>query len=263
MRALLPGLLLVPLLVAAADAQQPPPAWVTLKGRVVLPDGLPVPARKPVMVPAGVPVCPRVPVLDESVIVDPKTRGVKNVVVWLRPDDGKDPKAALPKNTIHPADARKPKEVVVDQPCCLFEPHVLTARVGDAVVAANSSTIAHNFFWVSGNNGNHNPNIPAGGKAVLPNPLVAEAGAITFSCAVHPWMKGYARVFDHPYFAVTDDEGRFEIKDAPAGAFRLVYWHENAGFKGKAPGRFGDVVTIAAGKDGKTMDLPPTPFDVR
>lgn len=262
MRVLCP-LLLLTALAAAADAQQPPPAWVTIKGQVVLPADVPVPARKPVMVPAGVPVCPKVPVLDESVIVDPKTRGVKNVVVWLRPNN-QNPKAAFGANEVHPGDAkRKPQTVKVDQPCCLFEPHILTVRVGDTVEVANSSAIVHNFFWVSGNNGNHNQNLPAGGRFVFPNPLIAEAAPIAFKCTAHPWMGGYARVFDHPYYAVTDDEGRFEITDAPAGNYRIVYWHENAGFKGKAPGRFGEVIAVAAGKGGKGMELPPTPFDVR
>ena len=260
------ALYLLPFLVllgAAADAQQPPPAWVTIKGRVVLPAGIPVPARKPVMVPAGVPVCPKVPVLDEAVIVDPKTRGVKNVVVWLRPNN-QNPKAAFAANEIHPADAkRQPQKAVVDQPCCLFEPHILAARVGDTVVVDNSAAIVHNFFWVSTNNGNFNVNVPAKGRHVFPGPLVAETAPIQFKCTAHPWMTGYCRVFDHPYYAVTGEDGAFEIKDAPAGQYRIVYWHENAGFKGKAPGRFGEVIAVAAGKDGKGMELPPTPFDVR
>ncbi|MBX9624743.1 MAG: hypothetical protein K2X82_13130 [Gemmataceae bacterium] len=259
---LLGPLVLLALLAAAAGGQPPPPAWVTIKGRVVLPDGVPVPARKAVAVPANVPVCPKVPVLDESVIVDPKTRGVQNVVVWLRPNNP-NPKAAFAANEVHPADAnRKPKKAVVDQPCCLFEPHILTARVGDTVEVANNSAVVHNFFWVSANNGNFNVNIPAKGTHTFPMPLAAEAAPIPFKCTAHPWMGGYCRVFDHPYYAVTDDEGRFEIKDAPAGNYRIVYWHENVGFKGKAPGRLGEVIMIAAGKDGR-MALDPTPFDVR
>jgi len=75
-------------------------------------------------------------------------------------------------------------------------------------------------------------------------------------------MGGYVRVFDHPYNAVTDAAGTFEIPNAPAGNYRVVYWHENVGFKGGKDGRFGAVVPLAAGPKG-AMELPPTDFDVR
>jgi hypothetical protein len=74
-------------------------------------------------------------------------------------------------------------------------------------------------------------------------------------------MTGYVRVFDHPYYAVTDDDGNFEIKNAPAGKYRIVYWHEN-GVRGGAQGRAGEEVEIALPQGAKTMDLKPADFDV-
>ena len=67
----------------------------------------------------------------------------------------------------------------------------------------------------------------------MTEPLKAETPPIPFKCDIHPWMKGYVRVFDHPYFAVTDEDGKFEIKNAPAGKWRIVYWHENGFHKGR------------------------------
>ena len=72
-------------------------------------------------------------------------------------------------------------------------------------------------------------------------------------------MNGYVRIFDHPYYAVTDEDGKFEIKNAPVGQFRIVYWHEN-GLRGGAKGRFGEPIKIA-GKE--TMEMKPTDFDIR
>jgi hypothetical protein len=262
MRALVCGLVLAGAVASLADARQPA-AWVTIKGRVVLPPDAPIPARKAVAVPAGVPVCPNVPVLEEKVIVNPKNRGIKNVVVWLRPDDARNAKATFAANEIHPADAkRKPQTVTIDQPCCLFEPHVLACRVGDTLVVKNGATIAHNFFWASTSNGEFNANIQPKGQFTLPKPLASESSPVQYKCTTHPWMSGYVRVFDHPYYAVTDEDGNFEIKDAPAGKFRLVYWHENVGFKGKAPGRFGEPIAIKGDAKG-VSELPATPFDVR
>ncbi|MDB5310229.1 MAG: hypothetical protein JWO38_4431 [Gemmataceae bacterium] len=258
MRSTIGGLILVGAMAAGAAGQPAAPAWVTIKGQVVLPADVPVPVRKPL--PANAQGCPKGPILDESVIVNPKTRGIKNVVVWLRPDN-KNPKATFAVTEIHPADAnRKPQDMVIDQPCCMFEPHVAAARVGDTIVVKNSAAIVHNFFWASEKNGNFNPNIPANGQFRFPNPLAAEPGPILYKCSIHPWMSGYVRIFEHPYFAVTDEDGRFEIKNAPAGKYRIVYWHET-GFKDKAAGRFGDAITVADGGNG-VMALKPTAFDV-
>ncbi len=90
------------------------------------------------------------------------------------------------------------------------------------------------------------------------NPLALESPPIQYKCTVHPWMTGYVRIFDHPYFAVTDEDGKFEIKNAPVGKFRIVYWHEN-GIRGGRAGRFGDGITIA----GPSTDLKTIDFDVR
>jgi plastocyanin len=186
-------------------------------------------------------------ILDQTLIVNEKNRGIKNVVVWLRPDD-KDPKSKLAANQIHPDDQkRKGADVEIDQPCCMFTPRITLARVGDTIVVKNSAPVPHNFFWTSGNNGNQNPNIPPGGNAKV-GPLVAENTPIQYKCSIHPWMSGYVRVFEHPYFAVTDDDGKFTIPNAPVGKFRLVAWHEKVGFLGGREGRFGTPVEIKGGE---------------
>jgi hypothetical protein len=239
---------------------QPAANWADVKGQVVFPEAAKIPERKALVVNVNQAACLKNgPILDESVIVNAKNRGVKNVVVWLRPDDATDPKAAFPANEVHPADAkRKPAEVVIDQPCCMFVDRVTCARVGDTLAVKNSAAIPHNFFWDSANNGACNVNIVAGGKHVLQNPLAAEGSPIQYKCTVHPWMTGYVRIFDHPYYAVTDADGKFEIKNAPVGKYRIVYWHENVGLRGGRNGRFGEQIEIA----GPALVMKPTDFDV-
>jgi len=237
--------------VAAADAR-PPAAWVTVTGRVVLPAGLPVPPPKFLQGFAAVP--------DETVLIDPKTRGVRNVVVWLRPDN-EDPKAKLAAE-VHPDDRLRPAHthVITYTPKLVFAPRVVAARPGDSVTVENRAAQPTNFLWESLNNGNLNALVPPGGVFPFPAPLVAES-VIPFKSNIVPTV-GYVRVFEHPYHAVTDADGRFELKNAPAGKYRLVYWHEKVGFKDGKAGRFGERVEIAAGKDG-TMALPAVGFDVR
>ncbi|HWE37464.1 MAG TPA: carboxypeptidase-like regulatory domain-containing protein [Isosphaeraceae bacterium] len=46
---------------------------------------------------------------------------------------------------------------------------------------------------------------------------------------MHPWMTAWWLVLDHPYFAVTDEKGAFEIRDVPTGPQQVVVWHEALG----------------------------------
>jgi hypothetical protein len=256
MRQVVSCVLCCALVMAFADTASA--QWVTVKGQVVFPADKKIPARAALKVEQDKPHClMNGAVLDESILVNPKTRGIKNVVVYLRPDGNAD----FAKEQIHPDDAkRKPAEVVIDQPCCMFVNRITCARVGDTIVVKNPAPVAHNFFWDSDKNGSYNVNVPSKGQWKMPKPLVIEGPPIQYKCTIHGWMTGYVRIFDHPYYAVTDEDGKFEIKNAAAGKFRIVYWHEN-GVRGGAKGRFGDPIEITAGKGG-TMEMKSIDFDV-
>jgi plastocyanin len=238
-----------------ADAQ--PAQFASIKGQVVLPVGKPIPQRPPLPVNVNQQVCLKNgPILDESRIVDPKTRGIKNVLVWLRPDNADPKKSAIPADKIHPDDAkRQPATVVIDQPCCMFTARITPARVGDMVEVKNPAPIAHNFFWVSAANGNFNVTIQPV-MAFNFGPLLPEAGVIEYKCTIHPWMNGYVKIFDHPYYAVTDERGNFEMKNCPVGKWRVVIWHERVGFLDGKAGRFGRPVDVTrTGGDMKVIEF--------
>lgn len=245
------AILAAALVAAAAPVHAQGPS---LKGQVVLPADKPIPARAAVNVTQDKDHClSKGAILAEDIIVNPKNRGIANVVVWLRPDDP-NPRAEFPKDKINPADAqRKPADIVIDQPCCMFTPRVTIARVGDTIVVKNSAPVAHNFFWTSANNGELNVTVPASGQHKLAAPLVAENTPVGYKCTIHPWMNGWVRIFDHPYYAVTDADGNFEIKDVPAGTWKVVVWHEAKGFYKGREGRLG-ITTDEASK--------PIEFDV-
>ena len=254
MRQLLSCVVCCALFAAVADAQ--PAQWATVKGQVVFPKGKDIPKRAALNVNQKQCLA-NGPILDESILVNPDNRGVANVVVYLRPNN-MNPQAEFAANEIHPADAkRKAEDVVIDQPCCMFVKRVTVARVGDTIVVKNPAAFAHNFLWTSENNGAHNPNIAAKTDWKMPNALAKEAAPIKYGCSIHGWMTGYVRIFDHPYYAVTDEDGKFTIKDAPVGKYRIVYWHEN-GLRGGAKGRFGEPIEIK----GPTLEIKPTDFDV-
>jgi hypothetical protein len=123
-------------------------------------------------------------------------------------------------------------------------------REGQVLVAKNSSPIQHNVHW-SGINQVKNPGgnsiVPAGGSLKIDN-LKADKMPLNIKCDIHPWMNARVGVFDHPYFAVTDENGNFEIKLAPAGEYRLKVYHDAIGWRNGAKGRDGEKITIKTGE---------------
>jgi hypothetical protein len=226
--------------------------WGSIKGKVVWADKN-LPERPKINVSQDQQHClSKGPLFAETYVVNPKNKGVRWVMVWLV--DPKNPKGKLP---IHPKlQEPKDKEVVIDQPCCMFEPHVLGIREGQTLVARNSAPIPHNVNVISpGNNPNLNQLVPPGGKLPVPG-WVASDKASLVKCTIHPWMQAYIRCFDHPYFAVTDEDGNFEIKDAPAGDWHLVVWQESTGWV--QGGKAGVPVTVKAnGVAELKFDLKP------
>ncbi len=226
------------LITSPAFAEQ---EWGTIKGQVVW-----APAKLPesdkLAAPPGTPACVNVKagnIVLEPYVVDPKTKGVRWVIVWLLHASG-DRTKPIP---IHPSLQAVPKaKLVLDQPCCTFEPRVIGMREGQTLIARNSAAFAHNTNIAAAN---FNVLLAPGGEKAVP-PLNATAVPTPVACNIHPWMTGWIGVFKHPYFAVTDKDGNFEIKDAPAGAYHIVAWQEKVGY------------VTTGGKKGQPIDVKPS-----
>jgi hypothetical protein len=184
--------------------------------------------------------CLKGPTLDPTWMVG-ADKGVANVVVWLRAPEGH-------YFDIPAADQSRTKEVIMDQPFCEFQPHVVAFNpyfwdpaskklkpTGEKFRVENSAPIPHNTAFTptqklvnTGKNEILKPkaNMPIDAR---PGPDTQPGGEelLNINCDIHKWMTAKALVFDHPYFAVTNDKGEYEIKGAPAGAeVLLAYWHE-------------------------------------
>jgi hypothetical protein len=222
-------------------------AWGTVKGQVVL-DADTVPEPKKLNVDKDQNNClAKGPLFSEELVVNKKNKGVRWVFVWLAPEKG----VTKPlKETIHPKLQKpKDKQVEMDQPCCQFVPHALALREGQILLAKNSSPIAHNVHWFGHpiKNPGNNVIIPAGQSLEIKD-LKSDRFPVKVQCDIHGWMSAYVRVFDHPYFALTDAKGNFEIKLAPAGKYRLIAWQD----KGWVGDREGKAIEIPA---GGTLDV--------
>lgn len=117
--------------------------------------------------------------------------------------------------------------VTIDQKGCLYSPHVAGAMEGQLVNFQNSDDLLHNVHGIPFTNKEFNFGQTKG--AVNGVKLQAEV-PVKIVCNVHPWMASYVCVVDHPFFAVTDAAGKFEIKGLPAGTYTLGVWHEGLRF---------------------------------
>ncbi|HEV3081762.1 MAG TPA: hypothetical protein VGY66_18425 [Gemmataceae bacterium] len=241
LRVLLPALVAAGALFSPASvhADAADKAWGTIKGQAVFAgDAIPEPQQLDgvKMHPDKAHCLSKGPLLSDEWIINKKNRGVRWVLVWLQTEEEKAP-------PIHPSLQKPPTEpVTVDQPCCMFTPHAVVVREGQDLLVKNSSPIPHSIKWFSFKNPGGNLTIAAAGTHTIKE-LHADKIPVKLECALHAWMGGYAKVADHPYAAVTDEDGKFEIKLAPAGEFRLVTYHRKWG----PAGRKGQKIVIDAG----------------
>jgi plastocyanin len=133
------------------------------------------------------------------------------------------------------------QHVTIDQRQMTFAPKVTVVLQGTTVDFLNSDSVAHNVYWpsISGNKKlAHNLGTwPKGEKKSF---QFNDPGAASLLCNVHPEMSGTVVIVPTPYFAVTDRDGAFEIKNVPPGTYTLKTWSED----GKVTTQS---VTVAAG----------------
>ncbi len=144
--------------------------------------------------------------------------------------------------------------ITLDQNGCQYTPHVFGVTVGQKVIIKNSDKTLHNVHAHGEKNEQFNEGQPAGSpdkEKVMDKPEVM----VPIKCDVHGWMNCYAGVLNHPFFAVTGKDGKFEIKGLPAGDLTVSCWHETLDGKGESVDQ---KVTVAA-KDSKTVDFTLKP----
>jgi plastocyanin len=125
---------------------------------------------------------------------------------------------------------RPQSAVTVDQQKCTFVPRVLGVQSGQPIEFLNSDPTLHNVHTMPQKSRATNFGLGVRGakRAIrIPNAEVM----ITVKCDVHPWMRAYVGVLDHPHFAVTGPDGTFRFANLPPGEYVIEAWHERFGTK--------------------------------
>lgn len=116
--------------------------------------------------------------------------------------------------------------VTVNQFGCMYVPHVIAAMQNQKVKVLNSDGTLHNVHGMPKTNKEFNVAMPAFKKEIEQSFDQVEEQPFGIKCDVHPWMAGFVAVMSNPYFSVTKEDGKFEIKDLPAGEYEIEVWHE-------------------------------------
>ncbi len=152
---------------------------------------------------------------SDEVVVNPNGT-LKNVYVYVKSGlgDKKFPPSATP--------------VVFDQHGCTYSPHVVAVQAGQELLVKNSDAVLHNVNARPKINKGFNFGQPVQGMESKKSFDKAEV-MIPVKCDVHPWMAAWIGVQEHPFAAVSSDDGSFSLQGLPAGTYVIEAWHEKYG----------------------------------
>lgn len=190
-----------------------PPGSARISGRAIF-QGI---HRRPVvLIPAG--DCKHYydkPPLKED-IVAAQDGGLRDILVYV--------KEGLTGKYLPPSDP-----VSIDQKACAYVPHVAAAMVGQDIEFINSDDTYHNVHVMTRANPERNFSMVGRGRRLLQAPFRKPELRIPIGCDQHGWMDARLHILPHPKFAVTGDNGRFEIGGLPAGRYVIAALHDILG----------------------------------
>jgi plastocyanin len=166
---------------------------------------------------------------------------IQNVLVYV--SEGKTSAGADFSSLSFPKPA---SAATLDQKGCVYRPHVMAVQTGQTLSITNSDQTVHNVNAQPKTNKGFN-DAQSSGAPPLEKRFNRAETVIPFKCNQHAWMKAYVAVLKHPLFAVTGEDGSFEIANIPPGNYTLVTWHERLGTKSQP-------LTIAD-KESRSLDF--------
>ncbi len=157
---------------------------------------------------------------DEFIVNEKASNGVANVVIYIE----KTPAGYTP-----PPVPEEP--AIFDQKGCRFIPHILIVRCNQKLLIKSGDPVVHNTNITSLRNTGFNQTIAVNNRDGVEYTFKKpESRPVPVKCDLHNWMKAHHLPLEHPLAAVTDAEGKFEIKGVPPGKHTFIVWHEMCGY---------------------------------
>ena len=156
-------------------------------------------------------VCAHPGAVDQTLSVDNATKGVANVVVFIKKiNSGKAWGAAG----------------LLDNKGCLFKPQVTLHGLGSGVLKiTNSDSVVHNTLLKPKRNEAFNKMVATNGSVTWDGERRAEKRPFEVACSIHGWMRAWIWIVGHPYHELSGKDGSFSIADIPAGSYVFGAWH--------------------------------------
>lgn len=186
---------------------------------------------------SAVPACTaahKTPAKSEEVVVN-SNGTLKNAFVWI--------KSGLPADKTWQVPTTA---VPFTQEGCMYQPHVVAVMAGQNLDIKNADPTNHNIHPMPATNAEFNQSQPPNAPDVEHN-FPREEVMVPVKCNIHPWMRAYIGVVNHPFFAVTGDDGTYSIKGLPPGTYTIEVWHEKYGTQDQT-------ITVGA-KESKAQDF--------
>lgn len=163
-------------------------------------------------------VCAAVAVPNESVLIT--DGGLADVFIYAK---------RAPAGVDVPPPSAEP--VVLDQKGCRFLPQACVLRVEQPLQMINADPVVHNIR-ISGFTKSFNQTVGANDRTGITTTYdSAERVPVQTRCDFHTWMVSWHLPLEHPWAAVSAEDGTFVIDGLPAAdEWEFVIWHNKAGY---------------------------------
>jgi len=113
---------------------------------------------------------------------------------------------------------------------CHSDKYVIGVRNGENILVENKDPIRHEIVTYEVNGASYvrqkaNKAIIQHSSQVRSAFVNQDTDEFLIKCNLHPFLQTRGFMVDNPYYAISDAEGNFTLKDIPPGTYEVLAWH--------------------------------------